>query len=521
MSWTGGSLVATRRSVTFAVHGDPPAGSVDIVIDGHRVWSTTPAAPGADGRIRLDWPAALVPFMKGRATISVLDSGTGEVIARAVGQIGRSKAPVVVADGEGRWLAVNKWQRLGASLEEDHTGLRERLLARSRVLVDQLEQLGYVACITGGTLLGAVRRGDILPNDDDIDLSVLLTASHPADLSLDSFRLEDQLVELGYLVVRHSNAHLQVTFLHASGEADHYVDIFSAFYRSEEEFCQPFHVRSNVPRSSLLPVRSMPLGGIAFPVPAVPEAWLASCYGPTWQTPDPSFRFDTPPATRRRFDGWFGSQDMNRLYWEGAYTRMGDRRQVDGDARHLRDLAGLLPADAPVVDLGCGTAVNSEAIAVRGHDVIGVDYSFNALVLARASSAREAVDLRYLNLYDRRRVLEFGAELVRSGRSWHVNIGQVLAGLTVEGRQNVLLLLRLILRDGAFAVATFDTNHTAWRLRDDNPETWHLPVDWLRAEAARQKLSVEIVATSSRRTKHGRRRTTTAVLRLLDQPGQG
>ena len=507
--------------MTFAVDGEPPSGSVDIVIDGHRVWSTTPTTPDADGRIRLHWPAALVPYMKGRATISVLDSGTGEMIAGAVGQIGRSTAPLVVANGQGRWLAVNKWQRMGTSLEGDDSGIRERLITRSKVLVDQLEDLGYVASITGGTLLGAVRRGDILPNDDDIDLSVLLSSSHPSDLSLDSYRLEDQLGELGYLVVRHSNAHLQVTFLHVSGEADHYVDIFSAFYRSEEEFCQPFHVRSNVPVSSLTPVGSMTLGGVPFPVPAVPEDWLASCYGPTWATPDPSFRFVTPPATRRRFDGWFGSQDMNRVYWEGAHGRMGDRRRADGDARHVWELARLLPANAPVVDLGCGTAVNSEAIAAQGRDVIGVDYSFRALALARESSALDAVDLRYLNLYDRRRVLEFGAELVRSGRAWQVNLGQVLAGLTEEGRQNVFLLLRLVLSEGARAVATFDTSYSAWRYRADNPETWHLPVDWLRAEAARQNLSVEIVSTSSRRTKHGRRRTATAVLRLREQPGQG
>ncbi|TFD45076.1 methyltransferase domain-containing protein [Cryobacterium sp. TMT1-2-1] len=507
--------------MTFAVDGAPPSGSVDILIDGHRVWSTTPTDPDVYGRIRLHWPAALVPYMKGRATISVQDSGTGETIAGAVGQIGRSTSPLVVANDQGHWLAVNKWQRMGTSFEGDDSGIRGRLLTRSKVLVDQLEHLGYVACITGGTLLGAVRLGDILANDDDIDLSVLLTNSHPSDLSLDSYRLEDQLGDLGYIVVRHSNAHLQVTFLHDNGEIDCYVDIFSAFFRNDEEFCQPFHVRSNVPRTSITPVGSRELGGVSFPVPAVPEDWLASCYGPNWETPDPSFRFATPPATRRRFDSWFGSQDMNRVYWEEAHGRAADRRQAGGDALHVAEMARLLPVGAPVVDLGCGSGINTEAIAAQGRDVIGVDYSFRALALARGSIAPDTVDLRYLNLYDRRRMLEFGAELVQSGRVWHVNLGQVLAGLTREGRENVFLLLRLVLREGAVAVATFDTSYAAWRYSADNPETWHLPVDWLRAEAGRQKLSVEIASTSSRRTKHGRRRTATVVLRLATPSRQG
>lgn len=499
--------------MTFSIGASARPQSVDILIDGHRIWSTTPSQPDDAGQVHLRWPAALVPYLRGRGELQVVDSATGEAIAAGTAQFGRSAKPVEVCDSHGRWLAVNKWMRMGPSIEGDDSGMRERLLARSKVLTDQLAELGYVPYITGGTLLGAVRAGELLPHDDDTDLGILLPHEHPSDLSLDSYRLEDQLNDLGYTVVRHSTAHLQVMFLYETGEIDHYIDIFSGFYRGDDEFCQPFHVRADVPRTSIVPTQTMRVAGLDFPAPAVPEDWLASCYGPGWRTPDPSFQFVTPLATRRRFDSWFGdSQNTNRLYWEAFHGRQRERSLRNGDARHLRALSRLLPKDAPVADLGCGTGQLTRVIAAHHHDVIAVDYSYRALALARETEAAN-IDFRYLNLYDRRRLLEFGAELVRSARPWHFHLSHLLEGLTEEGRGNVFLFLRLVLSEGAFAFATIDTNFVTRHYRHENPETWHLPLDWLRNEAAQHQLAVEVVSTASRRTPIGLRKTATIVLR--------
>src|SRR5690606_38035135 len=135
--------------------------------------------------------------------------------------------------------------------------MKQRLIERSNVLVEELTDWGYTPYITGGTLLGAVRSGELLPHDDDTDLGILLPHSHPSDLSLASYRLEDQLTEHGYVVVRHSTAHLQIMFHFDNGEVDHYIDIFTGFYRHQHEFCQPFHVRADVPRSSMIPTQTL------------------------------------------------------------------------------------------------------------------------------------------------------------------------------------------------------------------------------------------------------------------------
>lgn len=513
-------LVVTRRSVTFHIGDSPQPGSVDVVIDGHRVWSTTPPLADAAGRISMRWPAAIVPYLRGRARFEIHDSATGAVLADATVQLTRSTKPLEVKNGQGRWLAVNKWKRMGASIEGDDSGMRQRLLERSKVLIDQLGELGYTAYITGGTLLGAVRRADLLPHDDDTDLGILLEHSHPSDLSLDSYRLEDQLNELGYTIVRHSTSHLQLMFLEDDGRIDHYIDIFSGFYRADDEFCQPFHVRTNVPRASMVPLIEMPIAGQQFPAPHVPADWLAACYGESWETPDPSFHFDTPLTTRRRFENWFGSQNMNRVYWEGVYARTEVSELVSGDAQHTRALSRVLPAGAPVIDLGCGTGAVTRVISGHGHDTIGLDYSHRALAIGRAVHPDQAQpEWRYGNLYDRRRLLQLGAELVRDGRSWHVSLNHVLEGLTEEGRGNVFLLLRLILQPDARAVATVDTNFITRHYRGDDPQSWHLPLEWLQAETARAGLEVEVVNKGRRRTPIGWRTTLTVTLRRHGEGG--
>jgi len=489
----------------------PVPSAVDILVSGHRVWSVSIDAPGPDGWVRLSWPNALRPYLRGTATIAVRESATGEVLASRNVSLGLSRRPMEIRDGQGKLLSVNKWLRLSSSLEADADGVRERLLQSATTVTAQLQELGYAAYICSGTLLGAIRRGDLLPHDDDVDLGILLEHSNPSDLTLDSYRLEDELVALGHTVVRHSSVHVQVMFLREGGRTDHYVDIFSAFYRNEHEFCQPFHIRTDVPRSSIVPTRQLELSGALLPAPAKPEDWLAACYGPNWETPDPSFRFRTPTSTRRRFDNWFGSQNMNRDFWESTYAGDEGASASPGDAKHLRTLSRLLPPGAPVADLGSGTGFQAEVIASHGHQVIGVDYSFRAVALARQGGGH--AQFRVLNLYDRRRLLEFGAELVRSGHPWHFNLSHILEGLTEAGRENVFLFLHLVMKPGSFAFATVDVNFSAVHYRPELPQTWHLPLAALRAEAARHGLEVEVISRGRRRTSAGPRRTVTVVVR--------
>ncbi len=77
----------------------------------------------------------------------------------------------------------------------------------------------------------------------------------------------------------------------------------------------------------------------------------------------------------------------------GQWDRV--RQELFGDDFSLRALAGLLPSDWVVGDLGCGTGVTTAAIAPFVRQVIGIDGSDEMLDAARARLADALnVDLR-------------------------------------------------------------------------------------------------------------------------------
>jgi 2-polyprenyl-6-hydroxyphenyl methylase/3-demethylubiquinone-9 3-methyltransferase len=54
-----------------------------------------------------------------------------------------------------------------------------------------------------------------------------------------------------------------------------------------------------------------------------------------------------------------------------------------------------LPAQARVLDLGCGAGIAAEALARRGHEVLGVDASGEAIAAAEAHAAGRGLSLAY------------------------------------------------------------------------------------------------------------------------------
>ncbi|MFT4234687.1 MAG: LicD family protein [Microbacterium sp.] len=500
---------ATVRTLSYAAPDGAARGVVDVLFDGQRVWSTT-AVPSADGIVQLTWPKALRPHLVGTGTVAVRDAASGAMITEIPVSWRGSGAPLSVADASGRGLVMNKWNRLGHSIGSSDTSLRTRLLDSTERLLGDLRDTGYTAYLCSGTLLGAVRSGTLLPHDDDADIGLLLDSTSPADLTLDSFRLERVLDELGYIVVRHASSHLQITFYDEDGLTDHYVDIFLAFFRGDD-FCQPIHIRTPLDRSSIVPLSTVVLEDREFVAPAVPEHWLAACYGDDWLTPDPSFTFQTPQATRRRFRNWFGSQNGNREFWEEHWSAIDETpAPMLAERRLLRELKTLLPTGAPVLEIGSGAGGLSTAIARAGHEVLGIEFMRHALVLAQRHSS--AAQWRFGNAYDRRGMLALAAELVRDGRPWHVVMDHLLDRLTDDGRATVLLTLRELLEPDAFAVATIDTNFVMAGYSHFDPTTWQYSVNDLQRDAARHGLSTQVVSHGLRRTSIGTRTTATVTL---------
>ncbi|WP_402466775.1 LicD family protein [Isoptericola aurantiacus] len=508
------SVTASRFGMRVRVPADQPAETVDVLFDGRRVWSTKlPAATRNPLGRRLSWPEPLRPYLRGRTTVTVRRSADDEVLATGDvtfrGAAERS-ARVSVTDSQGRPLAMNKWDRLGPVLEGD-TGVRDRLLANGRRLADLMESWGYPLYIVGGSLLGAMRNGGMLPHDDDIDFAFLSEARTDWEAGRVSYDLQRRLAAEGYTAIVLSLAQLQVTFFTEKGETDHYIDIFTGYHTEDGLYNQPFALRGELAADTLVPVSTMTIDGVDLPAPAKPEAWLEFAYGPSWRIPDPSFMFVSPRSTRRRFDNYFGVFNRQRVFWEKHYEKYSARsEEAAGGEAQVDQFLSLLPDKSFVIDLGCGDGRLTERIAAAGHEVLGLDYSYEALRIAHQTRP-DGVEYRFCNFNDRHMLLRLTLDLIEEGRQPYFFAHHLIHEMPELGRADLFqALLRGALDEQTFCYATVCTDAP---LRDpQNPETWGLSAAKLRSEMRRFGLALHTVQTGEQPTSIGDRQTLTTLI---------
>lgn len=480
-----GSAKLTRRGIHYS---SALAGRiVDVSVGGHRVWSCTLET----GRRSLPWPPALKERLHGVAKAHIRDSVTHDTLWFGTVSWPGDGSPNLM-DERGRGLRVDKWERLSPSFDSG-ADVRPDVAASAAAVLDSLTDYGLPAFIVGGTLLGAVREGSILPHDDDADLAYLSRYSHPADLINENHDLHRHLIKHGFEVVRHSWSHLQIT----DEKRGFYVDIFTAFYR-DGWFHEPIHVRARGLGDAILPLRTLSLHGVDLAAPNDPDAWLTACYGPSWRRPDPSFVFMTPPETRRRFDAWFGSFHMGINNWTRRYAEGRSGHETDVIRRHVIRAADM------VVDLGSGGGEDLAAYRAAGLDARGVD----AVAAAPSVIAGEV----RVNLVDRLPAFEFFRRALRTAPSNSrlvFSANHLLACQDPRGRATLLHLFAFALRQGA-RVLTADYEQLG-RYRPDAPRTWHLEWTTRVKEAERAGLICKLLERTESVDEDGVRRMVSVV----------
>ncbi len=477
--------------------------SVDVFFGEDRVWSIDLNVLPDRGASEVAWPDAILPHLRGSTRVELHDSATGTLIAATDARFTDEPVTTRIVDEDGVPLALNKWGRLGKTLEAGNPGVQERILDRTAEVIAHLEEMGLRPFVVGGTLLGAVRDHALLPHDDDADVAYLSTHTNPADVAREGFAIGRALESLGYELVRHSATHMQLYFRTPAGALDHYVDVFSAFFTEDGRINQPFHVRGEMRENQMLPFSTVTIQDRPFPAPADPEHWLVINYDEHWRTPIPGYRLETPRATVRRFQNWFGSFHRSRDFWNDFFR---DSTGASASSEATHDGSWSCGADwilreqdrltAPaLIDLGSGDGWLSARLAEGGSGsdtsarrVIAADYSPYARALAEATGT--PVTTAHVNL-SRVSALSLPRDTGIEG-AFDLVANHLLDHLGPHARPQALRLIRMALRSGGVALATlYSTPDPAKRPPElANPG---IAPDALTEEAAALGLDVEIV----------------------------
>ncbi|MEC5200573.1 SAM-dependent methyltransferase [Arthrobacter sp. PL16] len=464
----------------------PSGDALSVLLDGRRIWSVRAPRPD-DGALVIEWPAALSERFTGRARLAVEHAGR-EIAAGTVAFDDGSDFDLC-EPGTGIPQVVNKWGRIARSFEGRDAALIEHVLDEAEHLIDALRRtVGVELFVTGGTLLGPVRNGRIMAHDDDADLAYLSAHTNPSDVVLESFRIERALVDQGYEVVRHSSGHLQLMFPGGTVTDHFYLDIFT-YFECDGWFYGTFHARERADTVTIHPLKPLSVNGRMLPGPAEPAQLLTAIYGPSWEVPDPTFTFVTPPAAFRRYYWWLNHFDVDRENWEDHH-----RAEIEGGPALVSSAlavatAAQLPPSSTVLDLGCGLGADACYLAERGHRVLAVDYSRPALAWAQEHLARDddAVLFERVNLTMARHALHLRRRCAELDGTVHVHANHLFNALNPLGWDTTLLLIKhLLATPGSRAFLEVGVagaeGSASW--------TEYQPVDWTRFQEQLRRYSL-------------------------------
>lgn len=455
-------LSATDRGIRF--RGDLAEDrTYDLVINGLHVWSLQPSRDmrRRQGSHVAAWPKALRSYLNGSGDIELRDHVTRETLGSTSVRLGEGGDPISVRNKDGRPLILDKWDRMIVPLDSEGSQQVDELMEHVRALLDALqEKCGVPAYIAYGTLLGAVRNGQLIGYDNDVDLAYVASHEAPVDIARESFRIQRTLIDEGWLVRRGSGARLNVRVHMADGSTRH-VDIFTAFWIGDM-FHTAVDIGCRLSRDAVLPVSTVQLCGHTMTAPADPAAILAAAYGEGWRVPDPAFRYDSPTWLKRRFSGFFGGLITHRKRWD-AFNASKGKRLLKQPSPFARWVNSEFPSDATLVDAGCGGGRDSRLFARSGRPVIGVDYSLGAVLRANRWAERRAPNASFepLNFYDTRAALAMGARLSRLDHPVDLYARFLLHALEDRGRVNFWRMATMALRGGGRLFLEFRTDRDA------------------------------------------------------------
>jgi SAM-dependent methyltransferase len=416
---------------------------LDVLFDGRRILSFWLHRDGVrEGRRWLfAWPKTLHEFLDGTADVRVVVTTTGQEVFRGEVAFGSARGRVEVVNRHGQPISLDKYLRRVVAFDTRSGEELEPMLDAIDEVLRALRDVGIEGFLAYGTLLGAVRGGKVIGNDSDADLGYVSHLTHPVDAIRESFRIQRELVALGYRITRYSALAFKVDVEEADGTIRG-LDVFGGFLMHGHlylmgEIGDPFQ------ESWIYPLGTTTLEGRTFPAPADTDRLLTAMYGASWRVPDPAFHFAPPVTTVRRLNGWFRGLRVGRARWDRVYSRK-QRPLAAEPSPFVAWAAEREPDAATYVDLGCGRGADVLWMAGRGVPSLGLDFQPRSYAEAAARDAPGA-DFWRCNFLELRDVLPAGAELARRPGPRLLVARHLVDTLGPDARQRLWRLARMAL----------------------------------------------------------------------------
>ena len=423
---------------------------LDVLFDGRRIWSFHVLRDGepVGGGHLVTWPSALRRFLNGTTRLSVVEHVSGKVLYDEDVRLGDGRDErIAVVNDRGLPLGIDKSLRLAQTFDTRSAEHVAPLLDSIEEVLGALKKAGIDAFPAYGTLLGAVRGGKLIGHDSDADLGYVSEHTHPADVVLESFRLQRALADMGYQISRYSGAAFKVDVEEADGSIRG-LDVFGGFLWNGYLHLMG-EIRTPFRREWIFPLGTTVLEGRELPAPANTDEFLTATYGPHWRVPDPAYKFETPDSTHRRLNGWFRGTRVKREVWDRTYSR---RAALDVTPTPFAEWVVAQEGRVPerVVDIGCGRAYDDVWLARQGASVIAFDYALKGAAQAVDLAAAEELDLelRHLNLCELRSVLTEGARVAHSAGPRTVTVRNVAEATDGHSRRRLWQACEMMLRGG-------------------------------------------------------------------------
>lgn len=158
---------------------------------------------------------------------------------------------------------------------------REEFLDALDEIFSVLKEMGQIAMVCYGTLLGAVRNQQFIAFDDDVDLLLYSLSNSQEEALVHRDGIIERLSELGYNAfgISDTNFHINVN---GCG-----LDFFVCWHLEDKIMLAMERLKSRaIDKSVIYPPSTVTLCGRKYDAVAKPEEFLQERYGASWRTPN-------------------------------------------------------------------------------------------------------------------------------------------------------------------------------------------------------------------------------------------